>query len=123
MSKKWSLVDANTFYYLTATNISSGCIASDSIYVKADSCGGFNNLIVVYPNPATDVVYLDGLRLSRNWQTLDVYDINKRQVMPTQDIRGRTSFTLPVKDLLNGMYFIRIINLDGGRLMLKFLKN
>jgi len=113
----------NTFYYLTATNISSGCIASDSIYVKADSCGGFNNLIVVYPNPATDVVYLDGLRLSRNWQTLDVYDINKRQVMPTQDIRGRTSFTLPVKDLLNGMNFIRIINLDGGRLMLKFLKN
>ncbi len=81
-----------------------------------------NNDIICYPNPATTTLFIDSLRLSDNWQTLEVRGIDGRIVMPVITITNRTSLAVPVEQLLSGMYILVFRRQKGEYAYLRFVK-
>ncbi|MFT5723037.1 MAG: hypothetical protein ACI9JN_000142 [Bacteroidia bacterium] len=67
--------------------------------------------MLVYPNPATDLIKITNLTASS--RTLKLYDVNGRQVL-TKPIVG-SSAVLDVSLLLSGVYQLNIISTDGIR--------
>ena len=66
-------------------------------------------LITVYPNPATDIVYLD--LMSRNGR-IDFVVMNNQGEAVTQlrTVQGGSTITLDFNDLPTGVYFIQVID-------------
>ncbi|MFN8244023.1 MAG: T9SS type A sorting domain-containing protein [Ferruginibacter sp.] len=112
----------NNMYYLTMTDSNTGCSGTDSIYVTTDYCKNRASEITVHPNPTEGLLWLDGMRLSRHWETLEIYDVLGRKRRPDIDLRGLASLKLSIADLNPGIYFIRIINFDGGMLVFRVVK-
>jgi hypothetical protein len=72
--------------------------------------------LVLYPNPATETVYLKG-REVQNIASVEVFDATGRSVMSQQ---GNQS--LNVKELAEGIYSAKITHVNGGFEVLKFTK-
>ncbi len=70
------------------------------------------NGLDVYPNPASDIVYIDYSLEKSGPVSLDVYDIAgklvKRIVQKTLTAAGIHSAVLPSENLENGIYFVRM---------------
>ncbi|MEO9870686.1 S8 family serine peptidase [Ekhidna sp.] len=65
-------------------------------------------VIEVYPNPATDVLYIKSFNQTKNVK-ISMFDFSGRRIRQiTREFSGESEFELPVKDLPKGMYFITI---------------
>ena len=71
--------------------------------------------VALYPNPAKDVIYLQG----EDIQYVAIYNAIGMQVM-SQKVSDSESIN--IADLANGMYFVRIIDEKGNILTKKFIK-
>jgi hypothetical protein len=78
--------------------------------------------INLYPNPGNDVVKVDSIKLSQNWETLEVINTDGKQVLPSLNIKNQTSVLLSVSTLIKGTYFIQLRKKDGEFTTLKFIK-
>jgi hypothetical protein len=72
--------------------------------------------LVLYPNPATEVVYLKG-REVQNVATVEVFDVNGRMVISQEGNQP-----LVVKELAEGFYTAKIVHVNGGFEVVKFSK-
>jgi hypothetical protein len=70
---------------------------------------------VVYPNPATDIVYVQ--TNSENDLTIELFDISGRMMVSNIDHQK----SLPLNQLTNGVYFIKIRDLVTGNTLIKKL--
>ncbi len=73
-----------------------------------------NDIIRVYPNPAEDILFIDGLT---NPAMVSIYDISGKLIM----IKQLTTDEIDISSLAKGMYFIKVIS-DKQSLVRKFLK-
>lgn len=78
--------------------------------------------IAMYPNPATNVLLLNDLKLSDQWQRLEIINYQGQRAMPGKDIRNQTNVTININSLSAGIYVARLTKADGKTVELKFIK-
>jgi uncharacterized repeat protein (TIGR01451 family) len=74
-----------------------------------------DNHIVIYPNPASDVVYIES---DQAFTEVTVYDVQMNRIQSTP-VQKNTSATLNTKSLSNGMYFIKTNNGQMRKLIIR----
>jgi len=77
--------------------------------------------IYLYPNPTTGLLVLDEMRLSQNWETLEIVNSQGMRML-VQDIKNRTSVTVNVSNFKTGIYNVKLRKADGGSTMFRFMK-
>ena len=83
------------------------------IGVEENSTSTDSGTFTVYPNPASDLLHLEG---DFDKGQLSVYDITGRKVY-----QGEYQHDIAVGDLNNGMYFIQIVTAEGQVFNQKFI--
>lgn len=100
-----------TMYILTLTDttINNSCQSrTDTVWIEVEDCTvGINENesvgIIVYPNPATDNLTIEGLKRTSTFQ---VYNLFGREVLTTQLDIGKNQ--VEIKNLTNGIYIYRV---------------
>ncbi len=91
-------------FIVTITNneTSLNCETSDTIMVEIKNCSGINEVtndnINIYPNPANLFVIID----IDNVKTVHIFNVTGKEIFKTYENK------IPVNNLLNGMYFIKV---------------
>jgi hypothetical protein len=73
-----------------------------SLVVK-DELEGVNNNIKLYPNPTSDILYIDGIQEN---EVIDIYDLSGRLVKSTNSQAGINGIS--IVDLPQGTYIVKI---------------
>lgn len=108
---------SNGLYYVQITNANS-CIKMSSVYnyiwvgINENS---ISNAVDIYPNPATDVLYIDVLQNSE----LEILNI-EGQILRNLIINSDHA-TLDVSGFAEGLYFVKVKN-ERGFCVKKFVK-
>jgi hypothetical protein len=90
-------------------------VVGPSYYIGVEENGPStgSGTFAIYPNPASDVLHLEG-----NFESgqMSLYDLTGRMIY-----EGVYQPTISVSDLNNGMYFIRIVTTEGQVITQKFI--
>ena len=112
------------------------CLTVSNPYGSDTKCRGVNGFIVstgellpyangllLYPNPARDVVQLRFERTLPKNGHFELYDALGRRVLARPLPVGHDAFTLPLRGVSGGVYFYRVaaagVLLDSGRLVVE----
>jgi predicted outer membrane repeat protein len=87
-----------------------------------DPVAAANYGITSWPNPVTTYMVIDGLRLSDQWQILEVSGIDGRQKIQMQNISGKTQVVLGTDQLKAGVYIVTLRKKNGEMAYIKFVK-
>ena len=75
-----------------------------------------------YPNPTTGSFVIDTLKLSDNWETLEILDGDGRLKLAKLSIKNKARVNVSINYFSNGMY-VAILRRQGGQpAIIKFLK-
>jgi len=89
-----------------------------SIYLSTNDLTVSNNSsLKLFPNPTTDLLFIDNISQTRN-STFEIYN-SIGKLIKSGNIIDKS---VPTNDLSNGLYFIRIAT-DRGNSLGKFIKN
>jgi len=77
-----------------------------------------DNSIGVHPNPAKDVVYIQG---KNNLKEITVFDVNGRVLNSTSVVGTQLETALDVTKLTQGIYFVRVVS-SKGQFVSKLIK-
>ncbi len=75
-----------------------------------------------YPNPVDQVLYLQGLKLSDQWRTLTLTNMNGIKVMRDHSLTGLTKLQVAVGQLAAGMYTGTLISQGGKVVYFRWIK-
>jgi len=75
-----------------------------------------------YPNPAKALLTIDTLKLADRWETLEIMSIDGQQKLILQDISNRTSVSVNVGKLSQGIFMAIMRKKNGETACFKFLK-
>jgi len=75
-----------------------------------------------YPNPATETLIIDSLKLSDNWQTADIYSIDGKKKRIPVSLSGRKDVMVDISSFSPGTYIIVLSGKKRKSLFLKFIK-
>ena len=78
--------------------------------------------IKYFPNPVNNVMIIDSLKLSDQWETVDITGINGIRHIIIQNISGQTKARINVEMLQRGVYIATIRNKRGQSNHFKFIK-
>ena len=112
-------------YYvcLTSGNVCKNETSCDSIFIQPNGITEFTkNLIDIYPNPATDMIYVKGSNEFHESGTLQITN-TQGSIILSKKIEGDSNnlnFIINVKDFESGLYSLKII-LDTKILIKKFI--
>jgi hypothetical protein len=99
-------------------------LATYGCYVGTGETPMVNESLKVYPNPATDIMWVT---TPDSWTgsefTSEILDYSGRVVMTANHAYGTYSFSADVSDLSTGVYFIVLKNSNGGVLSYRFCKS
>ncbi len=76
--------------------------------------------LLVYPNPATDVLNISISNISFKNSNLSIYDVTGKQIMTTN--MSDNTAQINIDGLKNGVYFLNINNKNGYDKTVKFVK-
>ena len=75
-----------------------------------------------FPNPVHDILFIDSLKLSDRWQTLDVFLMDGKKQISQFNISNRRSVNLDVSGLPSGQLIAVLRKKNGAPVYLKFIK-
>ena len=78
--------------------------------------------INLYPNPSGGMITLDSIKLSQNWETLDIMNMEGQPIFPRLDIKNKTTVSLDVSGLRKGTYFVLLRRTDNEFTTIQFIK-
>lgn len=78
--------------------------------------------IYLFPNPSSNIITLDSIKLSEQWENLIITDISAHEVISRIDIKNKSSVSIDISFLKNGVYFVRMKRNDGKLVTLIFIK-
>ncbi len=87
----------------------TGTVYSDSYLLGMENLYSKNTAIDIFPNPATDVIYIEGLR---KLDFVRITDIQGHVLFEEKVKESGITFLVPVESYTSGIYFISIINGD-----------
>ena len=93
---------------------SAGCV-STSVSPPLDP-----DQVILFPNPAREMLFIDLARLTSGITTLAVYDATGRQLLRQQERAANGRQQLDLSGLPAGTYFLRVTN-DGRSLTRRFI--
>ncbi|MCC6370588.1 MAG: T9SS type A sorting domain-containing protein [Bacteroidia bacterium] len=73
----------------------------------------------ILPNPASDLICIKGSKVNEKLQVI-VYDVNER-VVKTESLTLDGNNTQLKLDLINGIYFVNLVNENGFRTVKKLI--
>jgi len=82
----------------------------------------YSHFIELYPNPAHNYITLDSIALIKKYETVEIIDIHAKRVLPLFNVTNRTSITIDISILNNGIYMVIIRQRDGSYSAIKFIK-
>ena len=100
---------------------SGGSITSNVLEFKVEVPGEGGN-IHYYPNPVTNKLTIDSLKISEEWETIVILDNNGSLKINLQNISGQTKVVINVEALASGLYFAILRNKHGESIYFKFIK-
>lgn len=77
--------------------------------------------LVVYPNPAKDILNIKNNNLEFSYESVNVMDNTGRTLIRT-NMSGKTDLQIDTKSLSQGTYLLEIIDATGNRTVEKFVK-
>jgi gingipain R len=78
------------------------------VAVNALGVTEFEKQLVVYPNPATDVLYISNTGISISDATIQIFDMNGRIIFKESNVDVFSNYSIPVATLASGLYLIDI---------------
>lgn len=75
-----------------------------------------------YPNPVNSTLTIDSLKISDQWQTVEISDLTGRQKISLTNIANQTKVSIPVNRLPQGYYMVILRRKDGSQSFFTFLK-
>jgi gingipain R len=78
------------------------------VAVNALGLTEFEKQLVVYPNPASDVLYISNSGISIADATIQIFDMNGRIIFKESNVNVFTNYSIPVATLASGLYLIDI---------------
>jgi hypothetical protein len=105
----WTTGGVFTFNFISPTGTTTSTYNSHAICnvtVHSEANAGLENKITVFPNPASDVFYINlkDANIEKSVKSTAIYSINGRKAVEYQGFNG----TLDTKNLAKGVYFIKI---------------
>jgi len=96
---------------------------SISLTVTAVSNPNFDNIpIHVFPNPVHNELWIDSLKLSDKWETLDIFSNNGQPCLHQLNIKGLVQVRMNTGALPPGVYLLILRRLNGRFTTVKFVK-
>ena len=77
----------------------------DSMLVSINNIVPLKNNITVYPNPATDKVIVNSLKMI---STIEIFNINGKKVFATNNLKQQIFSEIDLSNFQKGIYFIKI---------------
>ncbi|MBR4535281.1 MAG: T9SS type A sorting domain-containing protein, partial [Bacteroidales bacterium] len=102
--------------YIHNYNNGDGCPSADTLHLTITTVGinEYNSLsglhIIVYPNPAHDVVNIKVDDEFTHLTNADIYDATGRRVKTLRWAEANSTQQINMEDLTPGLYFIRLFN-------------
>ena len=94
-------------YYVHVVD-ANGCVASGSLlHIGVSQIENVDNVIRVYPNPVSDVLYIEGLPNTRT--NIVLYDMLGKQVY-SNTTNGEVLYSLSIGHLSKGLYLLSVGN-------------
>ena len=81
-----------------------------------------NSNLLIYPNPATDVLNID-LSNESNIKTVRIYDLQGRMVQTENAAQHAGTQKIAVASLVKGLYFVVLEKADGQKVTGRFIKD
>ncbi|MFM9028446.1 MAG: CotH kinase family protein, partial [Bacteroidota bacterium] len=111
-----AVTQAGTYVVTAMTN--DGCSVTDVIEVSVLTGQSHINgteVLDIYPNPASDRSIISFFRLSTGTVFISLFDISGRMITehPTRAVSGVNKTEIDVSSLVDGVYFVRIM--ESGR--------
>ncbi len=103
----------------TTLNFEHNTNFTDIINVTSAYSEQFNT-IKLYPNPATNILYIETGGTERNYYTISITDISGK-IIDVQQNKINNRIEIGVNELLNGMYFI-VVESPSRKEVVKFIK-
>ncbi len=75
-----------------------------------------------FPNPVSDLLYVDSLQIADKWETAEIINLNGTKVLAQEKINGKTTLQLQVQQLVSGGYIVLLRRRNGAAVYLKFIK-
>lgn len=103
----------STSYFVTGTN-ADGCTSTVSFEVKVEICNGIEQNsatnILVYPNPATEQLWIEWQEINSMSCIFTLSDINGRMIQEQKLLAGNHIYTIIIDELSAGTYFYTILS-------------
>ena len=79
---------------------------------EALSVSDFENGFVIYPNPAKDIINIKSNRTDLGFASVKLFDLNGRMLAKYDNVSLDSDYSIPVQNLLSGIYVLSIQNGD-----------
>ena len=96
----------------TTENITDAVIAAGGMWVNTPEEDEIFEHITVHPNPANNNGYLSFNAKEDASLQYAIYDMLGKQLFLSEEVNisvGKTSISLPINELKNGMYFVKLL--------------
>ncbi|MDI3479978.1 MAG: hypothetical protein PWQ14_1124, partial [Rikenellaceae bacterium] len=103
-----SLINEN-YYYLTVKSINNAGLSINTfsdgfIYINPNIINEFDSQINIYPNPATDFIYI---QFDNNINSIAIFDLLGNKIN-TQMTRVNDNIVIPISELQTGIYILQL---------------
>lgn len=101
---------------------SDSVVISNKILLKVESLESVNEPLSLSPNPANNFITIDNLKVSDNWRSVNIFNLNGRAVLLNYNIERMEKVVLNVAAYSSGLYIIQLHDKKGGSVIYKFIK-
>ena len=93
-----------------------------TVVTAIDPVSGNSLGIRLYPNPTNGHLTIDTLKLSDNWETLEIFNSDGKQKLANFSLKNRTRVSVNLEHFANGFYTAILRRKSGTTAVMKFLK-
>jgi hypothetical protein len=93
-----------------------------TVVTAIDPVPGSSIGIRLYPNPTNGSFVIDTLKLSDNWETLEIFDTDGKKKLANLSVKNKTMVSVDINHLANGFYIAILRRKNGQPAAIRFLK-
>ncbi len=113
--------------YSVVVTSPASCVNSDEITINWVNCSGIdelsdNDLLSIYPNPATSIISVQSVVFSQQSAIIEIYCLNGKMWIQKHIPKGTKEIEIDLSDLESGLYFCRLTLKDKSITQKLFIK-
>ena len=103
-------------------SVSNVLVFTVNVATAVNPVAAANYNIKYFPNPVQATLFIDSLKLSDKWQTVEIISMEGRQKLIVKHISNQTSIAIRTNQLSSGSYIVILRRKGGERAFFKFIK-